>query len=234
MWWTLTNLALNPWGFFYPLSGEPIYYVMCDDCGFCFAPEIALWSLSQFQEKIYNQDYAQVDPEYMQKRPAGNANLLKTLFPQFPHALNHLDYGGGNGHLADMMVAAEWQSVSYDPFEQPDISVSSLGTFALITAFEVFEHVPDPNKLMQTLGALLQTEGLLIFSTLISDGHIVRKQRLNWWYASPRNGHISLFSKKSLSLLAQQHGLQLASFSDGLHLMFKQIPPWGRHLFQRN
>jgi hypothetical protein len=35
-----------------------------------------------------------------------------------------------------------------------------------------------------------------MFSTLLSDGNIKLGQKLTWWYASPRNGHISLFSRR--------------------------------------
>jgi hypothetical protein len=40
----------------------------------------------------------------------------------------------------------------------------------------------------------------VLFSTLLSDGEIVRGRPLRWWYAAPRNGHISLFSAQSLRL----------------------------------
>ena len=38
----------------------------------------------------------------------------------------------------------------------------------------------------------------MLFSTALSDGGLARNQRLRWWYASPRNGHISLFSHRSV------------------------------------
>ena len=66
-----------------------------------------------------------------------------------------------------------------------------------------------------------------MFSTLLSDGHIQKNQRLDWWYAAPRNGHISLFSKTSLTHLVEGYGLKLHSFSAGAHLMHGQnIPSW--------
>ncbi len=50
-------------GKFLPLSGEPIYYNLCHACGFCFAPSMYHWSSGMFSEKVYNADYATVDPD---------------------------------------------------------------------------------------------------------------------------------------------------------------------------
>lgn len=44
----------------------------------------------------------------------------------------------------------------------------------------------------------------IIFNTFVGC-NIHPNQRINWWYAHPRNGHISLYSKQSLVILAQQY-----------------------------
>lgn len=189
------------------------------------------WSLDTFRQKIYNQHYEAIDPDYVLKRPTANANFLKDLFKDLPKQIKHLDYGGGNGLLSDLLKDAGWDSVSYDPFNDTISAIVQGDKFDLISAFEVFEHVPDVDALMQDICGLLKQDGLIIFSTLVSDGHILSHQRLTWWYASPRNGHISLFSKRALMLTAQKFQLNLASFSDGLHIMFRARPIWANHLF---
>jgi hypothetical protein len=40
---------------------------------------------------------------------------------------------------------------------------------------------------------------------------------LNWWYAGPRNGHISLYSAEALRRLFATHGMTVQSYSAGLH-----------------
>ena len=112
------------------------------------------------------------------------------------------------------------------------VSISSLSQFNLITAFEVFEHVVDPNVLMNNLKTLLAPDGLVIFSTLLSDNDIVPGRRLTWWYAAPRNGHVSLFSANSLKLLAGNFGFNLCSFSPNLHALFVSIPQWATHIIR--
>ena len=219
-------------GKFASLSGTPIYYARCNHCGFCFAPEIASWKLEEFEEKIYNNEYALVDPDYIEIRPRANAAHLISMFGDRARSIKHLDYGGGGGLLSNVLNESNWQSVSYDPFVDKNVSIFQLGKFDLITAFEVFEHVPNPQHLMSNLRSLLSPNGVVLFSTLLSDENIHLNQRITWWYASPRNGHISLFSKNSLAILAQKNGFNFGSFSAGFHVFCTNIPPWANHIIR--
>jgi hypothetical protein len=215
---------------FLPLSGRPIYYHRCPGCAFVLAPEFSTWTDQDFQQHIYNEHYIDIDPDYVSKRPLHNADFVRQLFPDAQQAIRHLDYGGGSGLLSDTLRAQGWDSTSYDPFPRNEQQITTLGKFGLITAFEVFEHVPDVTELMNNITSLMDEESLVIFSTLLSDGNIQPNSRLTWWYASPRNGHISLFSKQSLILLAEQRGMQFGSFGPGVHCFFKRLPAWAKKL----
>ncbi len=219
-------------GVMLPPSGLRVAYERCDSCGFCFAPEIMAWPLERFEREIYNGQYPLVDPDYLDVRPRANAAGLQSLFRGSAPPITHLDFGGGSGLMSKVLREAGWQSSTYDPFADRGADVNALGRFNLVTAFEVFEHVPDVNDLMKQLKALLAPQGVVIFSTLTSDEDIVPGKPLTWWYASPRNGHISLFSKKSLATLARNHGFMFASFAPGLHLMFTQVPGWASHFIR--
>lgn len=219
-------------GKIFALAGIPVYYALCGQCGFCFAPELATWTLEQFEEQIYNDEYVLVDPGYIDTRPRANAASLLAMFANRANCIRHLDYGGGSGVLVNVLKESNWQSVSYDPFVDKDICIERLGKFDLITAYEVFEHVPDAQKLMANLRSLLSPNGLILFSTLLSDGNICANQRIYWWYAAPRNGHISLYSKNSLIVLAQRNGFNFGSFSVGFHVFFTNVPSWADHIIQ--
>ena len=218
----------EPRGLKLPASGVLIEYVLCDGCGFCFAPEFAKWTFRDFEQRIYNEDYGAVDPDYREVRPQGNAEMLHHLLGEA--RISHLDYGGGSGLLSDRLRDKGWDSRTYDPFVQRDTRLSDLGTFDLVTAFEVFEHVPDIDQLFTNLVQLVKADGLVLFSTLLSDGNIARGQPLGWWYASPRNGHISLFSAQSLRSSLNRRGLHFASANANLHIAHRTVPPWARHL----
>lgn len=216
-----------------PPAGRPVEYVICGGCDFSFAPEFKSWSREDFEREIYNAGYGRVDPDHADARPRANAEMLLATFGDNGRSLRHLDYGGGAGLLSRLLGESGWQSESYDPFFDRDVRLEELGTFQLITCFEVFEHVPDVAGLATNLASLLAEDGIILLSTLLSDGELRRGHPISWWYASPRNGHISLYSAKSLNLLAKNHGFGVASFSPGLHMLWgQQFPPWAQHLLR--
>ena len=219
-------------GKFLPISGIPIYYSRCSYCSFIFAPEFANWTEIDFLEKIYNDQYIEIDPDYLETRPKANFQTLKQLFSKQKKLIKHLDYGGGNGKLSILLKQDGWDSETYDPFPSNNKLLSDLGKYNLITAFEVFEHVPDINLLMKNLTEIMTSDCLVLFSTLVSDGNIKKNRRIDWWYASPRNGHINLFSKQSLMLLGSKNALSFSSFSNGFHCYSNQVPHWANHIKQ--
>ena len=209
-------------------SGATVRYHLCDGCGFCFAPEFSAWTFQDFEQRIYNGEYEKVDPDYKLVRPAANAAMLAGLFATAK--ISHLDYGGGSGLLSKQLRDKGWDSQTYDPYVDRAVDVRGLGPFDLVTAFEVFEHVPDVNVLFDDLQKLVKPDGAIMFSTLLSDGEIGRGRPLTWWYASPRNGHISLFSAQSLRMCLNRRGFNFASASANLHVAYRTIPAWAAHL----
>jgi SAM-dependent methyltransferase len=216
-------------GKFLPPAGVSVAYFLCDRCGFCFAPEFARWRPEDFASRIYNKDYPQVDPDYFEVRPRVNAEMLVSMCGERVRGIRHLDYGGGLGLLSELLREAGWQSTSYDRREN-DVRAELAGGFDLVTAFEVFEHAADVRQLVADIASLLAPDGIVLFSTLVSDGHLAPGQRMDWWYASPRNGHVSLFTRDSLVTLGASEGFTCGSFSEDLHAYWKKVPPWASHM----
>jgi SAM-dependent methyltransferase len=216
-------------GKYAPLSGQPIYYAQCGTCGFSFSPTMYGWTLEEFASRVYNDAYIEFDPDYVTIRPSANTDTLLAMVRKLPDGFRHLDYGGGDGLLSALLRDSGWDSHSFDPFVDGPLEADKLGTFDLVTAFEVFEHVPDVQALMKDLKALLKTSGVVLFSTMLNDGHLRAGERIQWWYASPRNGHISLFSRDSLGRLGTAHSLTLASFTEGFHAFWYKLPEWAAH-----
>jgi hypothetical protein len=113
----------------------------------------------------------EVDPDYLRARSRNNADELGKLFSQAPVA-RQLDYGGGDGMLANILRGRGRDSSSCDSFLEHDQAGESRGQFDSIPAFEVFEHVPDVNALIRDLDRLRTPNGIVFFSTLVSDGEV--------------------------------------------------------------
>lgn len=203
-------------------AGELIEYLTCRECGFSWAPELCAKDKDWFSVNIYNADYHLFDPEYDGARAARQAQNIIYAYHWARKQIRHLDFGSGNGLLTERLKRAGFDSVAYDPFVHLE---APAGRFNLITCFEVFEHVPDPQQLMRHLASYLDDTGILIASTLLSDD---QGPLLDWWYASPRNGHISLYSGRSLGELAVQHSLRAHISSEGTHSFFRNLPAWAR------
>jgi SAM-dependent methyltransferase len=218
------------YGRFLPSAGIAIEYVTCNKCGFCFAPELHSWSPEEFASRIYNDEYTIVDPDYLERRPRAFADHLVSRLGDAGRGITHLDYGGGHGLLSDMLRDSGWNSTSYDPFVDREARLPELGRFDLVTAYEVFEHVSDVRMLARNLRALIKDDGIIHFSTMLSDGKLADQPRGSWWYASPRNGHISLFSRDALFYLAHNEGLNVTNISPNLHVLWRVMPAWASHM----
>jgi len=210
-----------------PFSGYPIYYRQCERCGFIFTDAFDAWTEASFQHNIYNEEYILVDPDFVDLRPGGNAKWVAQTFQASKGTLRVLDYGGGSGLLAQRLRDDGYQAETYDPFSSFNRKPESL--FDLITCFEVMEHVPSPKTTVATMVSLLKSEGAILFSTLLQPSAMA-SMGLNWWYAAPRNGHISLYTSAALAHLFNAHGLNVASFSENLHFTYRQVPRFAAHL----
>ena len=208
----------------YPDYGIQIPYFECDDCGLIIISAFDAWMPQDFADHIYNADYALSDPPYLLERPLRNAHMIAALFHDQKESLRVLDFGGGNSAFADALVSAGMDASSFDPYGKGQ---APIGTYDLITCFEVLEHVVHHKlqaQLVEIAGHLKPGQGSKIFlSTQTApmhgdtQGNIQRD--FGWWYISPRNGHVSMNTPKSLQILASRAGLQLASINTSMHVL---------------
>jgi methyltransferase family protein len=125
-----------------------------------------------------------------------------------------LDYGGGSGLLCrllrDIGIDA-WTSDLYGSSEYArlfcvDADAVAPGSFEVVTAFEVFEHLPSPYDDLPKLFHL--SPEVLIAST---EPYKINHDK-NWWYLSPSTGqHVFFYSREALRLLANRFGYSLQS-----------------------
>jgi 2-polyprenyl-6-hydroxyphenyl methylase/3-demethylubiquinone-9 3-methyltransferase len=143
-----------------------------------------------------------------------------------------LDFGSGSGALAARLSEGGFgAAASYDPFSNPDASVLER-RYDVVTCFEVLEHHVDPLAAIRQVAGSTSEEGLVILSTLVQGAEFER-DGLNWWYIGPRNGHVSIFSRPALATAWATAGFSVASMNDDLHVAFRTVPPFARHLFAK-
>jgi 2-polyprenyl-6-hydroxyphenyl methylase/3-demethylubiquinone-9 3-methyltransferase len=201
------------------ISGVPIYYHRCPVCRFIFTTALDHFSQEDFVQFVYNDEYALIDPDYQEVRPRGNATLVGRLLPEAKLA-RILDYGGGNGRLATLLGEAGYSSVeTYDPFV-PRFASKPAGLFDCVISFETLEHSTDPARTLADIIAFLTDTGIILLSTLLQPADI-DLQGLSWWYAAPRNAHVSLYSYSSLEKLVERSGFQLHSLDQSYHVLYR-------------
>lgn len=208
-----------------PPSGVAVPYYRCPHCGFMFTQFMDGFSPRDFAERVYNPDYRLVDPDFEERRPAALAAYLLNHFGTLPLAL--CDYGGGSGRMARAINAAQrgLRATHWDPFFSH--APKPVGKFALVTAFEVFEHSPTPAPTLADMLSMTDANRLVLISTLCQPADI-GTQRTGWWYCAPRNGHISLHTCDSLECLADDAGIGVTHLDSAIHLFHDTLPDWLR------
>ena len=209
------------------VSGHPVYYRRCKQCAFTFTNLFDPWTKEEFSRYIYNDFYITVDPDFVETRPALNAALVAQTFSASRSSIQILDYGGGSGLLAQKLRDQKFAATTYDPFSS--FNQLPAGKFDLITSFEVLEHALFPRETVATMVSLLKQDGVILFSTLVQPADF-EAIGLNWWYAGPRNGHVSLYSVASLARLFGTLGMKVGSFNANLHIAYAQVPAFASHL----
>ncbi|MEO8751354.1 MAG: class I SAM-dependent methyltransferase [Casimicrobiaceae bacterium] len=210
----------EPFGSALVLNKYDVRYFSCGHCGFV-QTERPYWL-----EEAYGSAIAPIDigPLDRALRMAETTKALAVTF--FNPWKPCLDFGAGYGLLVRRLRDLGLDFRYYDRhcanlFAQGFEATPFCGDrFELVTAFEVAEHLEDP---VADFERILACTPNLFFSTEILPPH--RPGPQDWWYYVPEFGqHISIFSRKSLDVMAQRLNKRLLS-SGSLHLLTdKHIP----------
>jgi 2-polyprenyl-6-hydroxyphenyl methylase/3-demethylubiquinone-9 3-methyltransferase len=202
------------------LAAVPVYYRRCSECGFIFTDFFDDFAPQQWSAHLYNDDYYRaVDPAWAEQRPANNARAVDHLLRPYKREVIGLDYGGGSGRTCQRLRDLGYAFDTYDPFGERSLTPEFAGRYNFCTAFEVAEHTPDPQGFVEAIVELASKDRLaILIGTQVHDRLVSDASRLSWWYAAPRNGHISIHSRRSMELLARHVGLDYTRLSDRTHL----------------
>ncbi len=195
------------------LSKYRVSYCQCSSCGL-LQTETPYWL-----DEAYDDAIAITDTGLVQRNISLASQLAVALYFGFDIKGRCLDIAGGYGMLVRLMrdygFDFYWDdkycaNVLAKGFEVGD----SDAEFDAITAFEVMEHVPDPVKFVEEAIEKYSSRTLIFSTQLYESGPA---PATDWWYYSFETGqHISFYSKKTLSTIADKLGLYYFS-AGGLH-----------------
>ncbi|WP_235006738.1 methyltransferase domain-containing protein [Calothrix rhizosoleniae] len=197
------------------LQKYEVNYFQCSHCGFV-QTEHPYWLDEAYSEAIAVSDVGLVYRNNIMANITG-----KLLFNYFDHQAKFLDYGGGYGLFVRLMRDQGFDFYWFDKFCKNifargfDLQKDDKQNLELITAFELFEHLTNP---LQELKEIINLCPNILFSTelLPEDNPTPDK----WWYYTPHEGqHISIYTRKSLEILASKHNLKLHTNGKSLHLL---------------
>lgn len=103
----------------------------CRNCGFAYFSEMHGWTENKYRIEIYNENYGLCDPPFKQARPRKLAAWLSNIL----EPVDLIDFGGGEGQLAGLLVGKGFNARCYDPFYGPRQLPN--GDAEVVTAFEI-------------------------------------------------------------------------------------------------
>lgn len=201
------------------LNKYNVQYFSCGNCGFV-QTEAPYWLEDAYSSVIARSDIGLIG------RNIKLVYICSALIPMFYNSnSSYIDYAGGNGMFVRLMRDKGFDFYWEDKYAKnifaEGFEVSSNQKFSLLTAFEVFEHLPQPLEVIENM---FQYSDTLIFSTRLLPRWKILPS--DWWYYALDSGqHISFFTRESLLLTAKRFKVKLSSNGISLHIFSPRLVP---------
>lgn len=152
------------------------------------------------------------------------AIIIQSIFLNLSNFIG-LDYGGGQGIYVRLMRDLGFNFYRQDLYANNlyaryfDIKDLTKGTkFNILTAFEVFEHLPNP---IDEIKKMFDFSDVLLFSTELQPS-VKDIELKDWWYIVPEGGqHVSFYTERTLEEIARIFGSNYYTDGKNLHILSK-------------
>jgi hypothetical protein len=196
------------------LQSYPVAYFECSGCR-SLQTEAPYWL-----ERAYVSDHLTLDVGRAQRNVI-NAMLLAHILQelQVSRQQSCLDWGAGEGLFSRLMRDRGFNFSPSDKHRQVlyshPVEVQSPADPAVVTAFEVFEHLAEPAR---DLTAIFELKPRMVFaSTECYEG-----QSEDWWYYAPFHGqHVFFYSREALNWIGGRFGYRYLALPS-LHLFVEE------------
>lgn len=196
------------------LRKHEVAYRQCTGCGLMQTEE------PYWLDEAYGDAIVLADTGLVARNLSLASKTAVLLDARFDPRAAYLDIAGGYGMLTRLMrdfgFDYYWQDKHCANLHARGFEAEAAARpFAAMTAFEVFEHLPDPlafvRETMDRYGCRT-----LIFSTLLYEGAPPPR---DWWYYAFNGGqHIAFYRRDTLETLASRLGLRFHT-ANGIHIL---------------
>jgi 2-polyprenyl-3-methyl-5-hydroxy-6-metoxy-1,4-benzoquinol methylase len=218
-------------------------YVTCTQCGLVFLnPQLTDQALRDmyndgdvrkfFFEKLLLPFGERDQRPDFQQRAKFLRSLIENSSPQLLDigcaAGNFLEIAGAAGFHCEGLELNEMY-IDYIRLHRPSIKVADKRLeemnyppeyFDAVTLWDVLEHLPRPNDVLQEIARILKPGGILGFSTINHACINERLLRSRWRYYMPPD-HVCSFTPKLLISMLRTHGFSIISMRH--HYMFEVL-----------
>jgi hypothetical protein len=197
------------------LGRIPVEYWRCTSCGTVFLPN-PHWLDEAYGAAISELDVGLLDRCLRLARiTEGLARSERLRDERF------LDWGGGYGTLTRLLRDKGLDFRHADPLCQNIFAAGLEGDlarrYALITAFEVLEHLDRP---LTSLAPVFAAAERLLVSTYVLPDPAPSPDE--WWYYARESGqHVTFYTPRALAILGERFGTHLTSDGEKLHLFHR-------------